>query len=219
MSIWSKLGKIALAAAPIAAAPFTGGGSLALLPTVLSAGGAVASAMSGSAAANRDAKATASLAQQKEQDQQQRDFQDQMIARETSDRAGQSDAWKKLQQASYVAGGGANQAPTMTTSGRALAPTSFSPKAAGADEVAAATALQGQTRDDLMAGRFHTNGGAPTPLTAPKPFVFDPKLLDPSIWEKLGGIAGPALGAIGGMMGQKSNPSDMSWTLPGQRLM
>src|SRR5262245_41117681 len=44
MGFWSKLGRIGMIAAPIGAAPFTGGASLAALPSVLGTAGKIAAA-------------------------------------------------------------------------------------------------------------------------------------------------------------------------------
>lgn len=57
MGFWGGLGKVLGAAGSIASIPFTGGSSLAWLPPVLGAGGAIAGGMAGGRAAGRSQEA------------------------------------------------------------------------------------------------------------------------------------------------------------------
>ena len=68
MSIWSKIAKAALAVAPLAVAPFTGGASLAALPSILKMGVAGASALAGATGQGIGAATTASGANRLDQE-------------------------------------------------------------------------------------------------------------------------------------------------------
>lgn len=180
-----------------AATAASGGGILSTLAgmaknPLFDAAGRMLQAGSQADAQNRGTKVDIGMEQEKLRQQQQRDYQSEMVARSQDDRAGQGDAWKKLQQASYVA----NWKPTGTN---------FSPYARpltppSTDVQQGATALMGQTRDDLMSGRFRTGGGAPPPLPVDpslNPFTVDPNLVNPSLWERLQGYAGAGLSLLG----------------------
>jgi hypothetical protein len=73
MSFWGGLGKVLSVAAPIAAAPFTGGGSLAMLPAILGGVGQIAAGASKGSADQRLAEQGGQLQQQALRQQQARD--------------------------------------------------------------------------------------------------------------------------------------------------
>jgi hypothetical protein len=188
MGFLGTLGKIAGIAAPLIAAPFTGGGSLAALgkfAPVLAAAGAGAGAASNAMAGNRGAQIEAQLAQEDMRLRQSRDFYDQMLAREDEGRRSGADAWKRLMQVEYMSGAKGYEPPA------GLKSFGFGPKAPTETELAGAH----QVRDEVQKRLY---GGNPVPApTKPTPFTIDPKLLKSGIWEKILGIAGPAAQALG----------------------
>src|SRR5262245_32720463 len=95
MSFLSVLKKIALPVAGVAAAPFTGGASL--IPTLIGAGGAAASAASGAMANTRGQQAGFDLAAQDA-------FERELMAREANARANRNDALRQSVFGSLLAG-------------------------------------------------------------------------------------------------------------------
>lgn len=189
----------ATAAAGAAATPSLWSKLAAKVPDFIGPAASMLTSGAQADAANRGTQIDVNLEQEKLRQQADRTFIDQMIARSAEDRAGQSDAWKKLQQSSYISGW---KQPTAK----------FSPYAAdlvapGADVVAGANALKDQTRDSLMSGRYNTLGGAPLPLpTDGSKFQIDPKLLTGSMWERLQGYAGAGLGAYDAISRRPKTP-------------
>jgi hypothetical protein len=188
MSIWSTLAKIGGAVA----APFTGGASLAL-PALFEAGGAALGGASQASASNRGAQIEAAIEQERLRQQQEKNYREALVQREQEGRASATDAFRKLQQTSYLMNR-ADYTPTSVTSqGKPLrlASFGFGPKSATESEITGADALRTEVLKRL------TQGNAIPEVQAPSPFTIDPKLLKGSIWEKLAGIAGPALSLYG----------------------
>ncbi len=196
MGFWSTLGKIGLAAAPVIAAPFTGGASLASLPGVLKAAGGVAgvvgAGLSGKAkddANNRGAKFDGQLELQRLLMEGDRDYFNQSVQREAEGRASGTDAWQKLLSAQRTLSPGAR------------------PQLAGQYSVAPrqATDMERQGADamtqEVMARLTGGNPiAAPTrrPVTADDSAVrVDPRLLDAGGLEKTAGWLAPILTALG----------------------
>lgn len=150
------------------------------------AGAAINSATQ-SAANNRGVELEANIARAQLDQQAERDTNSANMARSADDRAGQKSAWELLNHAAYVANAPANMNTTN------LSPYSKPVAGPGADERAGATALMGQTRDDLMSGRFRTNGGAPLPM--PQKVGTGLTMPEPGALEQIGNWAGPALTA------------------------
>jgi len=107
-------------------------------------------------------------------------------ARTQTNATAQEDAWKKLQQASYV-----NHFDPKTFGPNMDSNPFFSRMpAVNEDERAGAKALQDTTRDSLMNGQYTNNGGAPLPAINPNPSAPIPEaLMKPpkqGIWSKIG---------------------------------
>lgn len=180
MGFWGGLGKVLGAVAPIAAAPFTGGASLAALPGILGAAGQGLGALSQGQAQNRGAQFEGQLALEKllmERDQQ--GFSN-AIAREQEGRAGSTDAFRKLLAAQRVSNPGARPQ---------LSPYSVAPRQATGAELQGADAL---TQEVLA----RLTGGNPIPQFSAHQNVVDPKLLKAGFWEKLAGYGGAGLTAL-----------------------
>src|SRR5688572_18963852 len=135
MGLWSTLAKIG----GVAAAPFTGGASLAL-PAVLEAGGAMLSAGANASASNRGAQIEAAIEQERLRQQQEQNYRDALVQREQEGRASATDAFKKLQQATYLMNRGDYSPASVTSQGKPmqLASFGFGPKAATESEIAGA---------------------------------------------------------------------------------
>lgn len=161
-----------------------------LLSFVPGVGGLIGGALSGgsqASASNRGTAIEAGLAQEAIRQQQMRDWENAMNARSQEARANQGDAWKRLQQSSYVT----NWQPSAAR----FSPYSKPLTAPSFEARQGATSLMEQTRDDLMAGRFR----APQmgDLARPQPYTIDPKLLKPGAWEQISGYAGAGLTGLG----------------------
>src|SRR5689334_13828140 len=102
LSALKKVGKIAAVAAPVIAAPFTGGASLAALPAVLGAAGGAVSGATQAAAQNRGVRLEADIAQQQLRDKERTDYEKAIIERQQQDMASGEDAMRKLQQTEYL---------------------------------------------------------------------------------------------------------------------
>ncbi len=164
------------------------------IPALLQTGGTVLAGAGAASAANRDAKLSATMDQNAQNIQAQNAFQNQLLARSAENRAGQSDAWKKLQQSSYVK----NWKP----SGTSFSPYTRSLVAPSEDVRAGADALMGQTRDSLMSGRYN-DGGAPLAMPTNMQGTVDPSLVNPSMWEKIFNVAGPGMDVLGSLTKKK----------------
>lgn len=175
------------------AAPTAAGGSgwdrlanIARNPIVGAAGDALRSTADAQAN-NRGVQLEADIARAQLDQQAERDVNSANIARSQDDRAGQKSAWEMLNHASYV-----KNAPTNLNTTN-FSPYSRSVEGPSADARAGAEALTGQTRDDLMSGRFRTNGGAPLPM--PQRVGTGVTVQQPGALETWGGALGSGLTA------------------------
>jgi hypothetical protein len=170
-------------------------------PLVGTAVGAAGKALEGTAAGaahNRGVELDANIENAKLKQQAERDYDNANIARSADDRAGQKSAWEMLNHAAYVA----NAPKDLNTT--KLSPYSKSIAGPGDDARAGASALMGQTRDDLMSGRFRTNGGAPLPM--PQRTGADVTIPRPGAFERIGGILGPVFTGVGGVAQRTTEP-------------
>ena len=202
MSIWSRIGKGLLAAAPIVAAPFTAGTSLSALPAVLGGAGAVVGALGQGAAQNRGAQTAATLdrdviaqkaAAEYENAQQNRAKLD-LDQREEAARL-QSDAWKKALQSSLAL----NWSPATRPQG--VANISFVGKGIGEQGKTAAEALNRAVTLKLLEGEKFKDLPALerfTPSELPKA----------STWEKIANILGPSLSIAGKLVKSKQDDDE-----------
>lgn len=196
MSWLSNIGKILGGVGSVAAAPFTGGTSLAWLPAALGAGGAALGAIGQSKAQNRDAQ----LGAQSDMDRQlllraqldaqgDRDFFDQGIRREEEGRASGTDAWKKLLMAQRTLSPA--QRPNVSPySAPQRMPTDMERQ--GADAMSAEVMARLQGGNPIQ---------APTRRAPLPPSMMDPRLMQPGGMEKTLGWLAPLLGAGGQIAG------------------
>lgn len=118
-------------------------------------------------------------------------FQKNLMARAQEDRAAANNAFKRAQQAAYVASRNQQpEQPGFSPYTRKLAPVSQ-------DVIDLANSQLAQDRDSIMSGRWNTNGGAPLAMPERQTFAPDPKLLKGSMMEKLLGYGGGIAGGIG----------------------
>lgn len=191
MSFWSGLGKVLGIAAPIVAAPFTGGASLgALVPKIIGAGGVALGSLAKTQAANRGTQLGADM-----------DMDRLRLARAADDRASGTDAWKKLQQASYTQNRTPYQAPMVN--GHQLSTFGFGHGGSTPEELQGAQGMQKEVLARL------TGGSQLPPLTDTH------QAGQMSGWEKLLNILAPTM-TIAGQFGQANqrpisqNANDMS---------
>jgi hypothetical protein len=165
--------------------------------TSLNIAGTAASAYGKSAADNRGAQASIGMDTQVANNNAAAQYQDALNARATTNRASQDDAWKKLQQSSYVLNNTGSPGGQFSPYTRAIA--------APSDDVkAGAKSLQDQTRDALMSGEFNTNGGAPLPMPVDRSnFALPSNVVNPGTGEKIANVAGPALDMWAALMKKK----------------
>jgi hypothetical protein len=179
MGFWSGLGKVLGVAAPIVAAPFTGGASL--LATGLGAAGAAAGAFSQGQAQNRGAEFAGQLDLERllmERDDQ---FLDQQLAREQEGRESATDAYRKLLSAQRVL----NPGPRPSFS------TYSAPRRQATDmERQGADALS----QEVMA---RLTGGNPIAPISQRPMSVDASRLKAGGMEKALGVASPFLSFLG----------------------
>lgn len=174
MSFWSALGKIAAPIGALAAAPFTGGTSLAWLPAAIGAGGAALSSASGSMANNRGTSAELTL-------DANRQFEDELLKREMEKRANRNDALKQSVFASLLSQYhpaqrpmGISQSPFQGLGDIGGQATNFAAQDA-LTRLKAGDQLPALQRPDLS------------------------KFMNPSAWERILGIAGAGMGAYGAL--------------------
>ena len=177
MGFWGTLGKIGGMVGGIAAAPFTGGESL--IPTLIGAGGSALGAAAQGMAQNRGAESGANISREQLQQNADRMFFDQMLAREQEGRASRNDAMRGLQQSEYIA----NWKP----SAMKLSP--FTRDIAGPSDMVreGARSMQG----DLMA-RLAGNQ-----MPMPQQRQVAEMIRKPGFFEKFAGIASPAMSLYG----------------------
>lgn len=154
---------------------------------VAGAGGSALTSVSDAQANNRGVQLEADIARAQLDQQAERDTNSANISRSQDDRAGQKSAWDMLNHAAYVKDAPANLNTTnLSTYSRPIAGPS-------AEARQGATSLTEQTRDDLMSGRFRTNGGAP--LDMPQRVGTGVTVLQPGALERWGGALGTGLTA------------------------
>lgn len=180
---WAKIiGKGALAFG-------TGGASLAMPGVGLaSMVGDATSAASKSMASNRGAKTAAML-------DQDRLLEEQLLAREAEKRHAQSSAYRSAMVGSH----GVNYAPSMRPAG---VPGSYQSTATTPEGRAAAGTLYSEGMRRLLQPDLVS--GTTNPILAQDKQRLNLPL-DPSVWEKILGIAGPMLSAYGAQQNQKKN--------------
>jgi len=212
MGLGGFLKKVGLPIAAAAAAPFTGGASLSILPAILGAGGAAVGSMANAAAQNRGAAFggqldLATLLAQRDMGLQQlragadNDYTSNQIARENSGMATQNNAWANLLKAQRVLN------PVAMPN---VSPYQSAQRQATDAEKQGANALTAEVMARLQGG----NPVAAIEKRDPKfdydPMkTIDPRLLKPGTGEKIGGILAPILasiGAIGGRDDEEDTP-------------
>ncbi len=145
--------------------------------------GSALGAGSQASADNRGAQANAAIEAEQLNQQRQRSFIEQMLAREAEGRAGANDAMRNVQRTEYIQHGAKDYQPTDPR----LKTFGFGPMARTEVEKQGAADL-GATASNRLAT------GNPIPeIQNPGQFQFDPKLLKGSAWEKLMGYAGAGL--------------------------
>lgn len=196
MSFLSILGKVGAGIA----APFTGGASLAAIPAIDAIGSALG-AGSKASASNRGTALDAAMEQEKLRQQQMRDYFtasrdafDTNMSRSQEVRAGEGDAWRKLQQAAYV--GNAPGEMSLNLAG----PYSRSVAGPTSMERSAANTLSSEMANRMkMLGREYTLPNAIGAPAKPNPYTNDPSLTKPGLWETLSGYAGAGLKGYAGL--------------------
>ena len=202
MGFWSKLGKFGLAAGGAIAAPFTAGTSLAALPAVLGAAGGLIGGAGDSAASSRGTNVSIEMEQERLRQQQERDFFDQLMARERGERESGKDALRSLQHTQYIGGGGREYSAPTTQSGRKLSTYGFGPVATTEAEQTGAQALE----KELMA---RLQGGYSVPVPEERdPFSVPDKYRKPGTWEKIGNVAGPAASILSEVLRQRGTEDE-----------
>jgi hypothetical protein len=192
MSLWSTLAQIG----GIAAAPFTGGASLAI-PAALEVGSKALGAAANSSASNRSAQVQADIEQERLRQQSQRDFWQALVAREQEGRASGTDALKKLQQTSYLENRTGYRPTTLSTSvgSKTLPSFGFGPAASTEADVTGAQALRNEVMKRLQGG----NAIPEVPNPYENPFMLPER--HAGFWEKFAGIASPILGTASALYG------------------
>lgn len=190
------------------------------------AGGAAGAALSGNAnaaAANRGSMIDALLQQQQLRQEQQNGYDtavtsrantvengkqrffDEMLAREKEGRDSGNNAFKGMQQAAYVQGGGSEFHPRDGQHSLGIGP-----HAATADEMAGAGAFKAELMNRLQNGNQMMMPESPEAIAAierPADYTIDPKLLQPGGMEKYGGMVGTGLTMFDAMRrGQQPPP-------------
>lgn len=215
MSFWGKLGKILSVAAPIVAAPLTGGTSLLGLAgagagtaaaigtgigaagSLLSSAGTATGKAADSLAGNRGEAITADMQQQDRRQAQTNSYWSQManlnnqeMDRGTTNAALRGTNLKQLQQAEYLKGA---EGYTPRDGGKSYG---FGPKASTEAERQAAGALSDQLvptfGSDIVAPFERPD--MPTPYTMSAQL---PKGAGPSVWEKILNVASPVMTVAG----------------------
>lgn len=178
MSLWKTLGKIG----SFAAAPFTGGASLSAIPVIDAIGGGASSAAD-SMASNRGTQIDIEFEKLREKRQQEQDFFDAILRREQERRAAGNDAWKKLQQASYISNWAPRPGPNVSPYTK--------PLVAPANDIVAMARTPEMWAELSKRAAYQDPYGGEMPTRAPD-FTGVDKRRDPGFWEKLVGVAGAA---------------------------
>lgn len=199
MGFWSKLGKIGSIAGAGALTAFTGGAASPLLMAALGAGGAAAGAAASSMAKNRGVKQDVALQTEQQRQSGEGAYLNALLNREQEKRMQAGDAWKRLLQTDYVS----NYKPN----GLALSP--FSRPIQGPSAAMQASAADPALLSELRSRSnysFDPYGGAdPSGVRlSPDTQAQISKLGNAGIWEKILGVAGPALSAYSAYKSPKS---------------
>ena len=156
------------------------------------------------------------------------DYHNQSRLREIEGREGRGQAMKDIQVANYVGNRG-EAPPAMTTSGKQLNTMGLGPRASTEQEKAGMAAAAQEIMTRLQGGNPLDKPEMAAPVVLPgagKPrlydeqFGIDPKLTKPGLMERIGGIAGPLLGAAGSIWGKPKVPGEPGFndgTLPSRR--
>lgn len=207
MSFFGKLGKILLGGAGIAAAPFTGGASLA--GTIGSIAGAAGSALGSAAqasASSRGAGLEAELVAEQLNQQRQRDYNDAALRYDQQDRESAADAYKRERISQYLDSPQARagyKPADINIAGTKMSSFGFGPQATTQSEVDAARQYAQQNAQ----GSFGQRVARPT---TPERYEFDPNLLKPGTFEKFANIAAPIATGVGGVMGARDRLGRMT---------
>jgi hypothetical protein len=161
----------------------------------LSAAGSALGGAAEASAANRGSQLEAAALAEQLNQARQAQYVDQQLARSAEGRASGTNAWKKMQQAEYLA----NATGYMPAAGTPSY--GFGPKAATATERDAATKFSGEAMTRINAG-----DSLLPQVVNPGRFQFDPKLLKASGFEKFANIASPVLTGIGAMAATNNDP-------------
>lgn len=212
MGFWSGLGKVLGVAAPIALAPFTGGGSLAaggamaagkkMLPGVLSTVGSALSGGSKSMAADRATADNNALVADRTRQGAMSDFERALeerrrldISQRELDAKTRSDGYRQTLHSQAVQNYQPAQRPgriPMVTGSFNTIPQSSRDFAHDFEQQAMTRALQGQKFDDMPAVERFT----PTPMK------------QPSLWEKMSGALGLGLQTADGINRMIKKPGE-----------
>lgn len=160
-----------------------GGGGIdyGKLADVISGGGAALGAYGQGQATNRDARFSGQMDMEQLLMQRDRDYFNQMIAREQEGRASGTDAWRKLMAAQRTLSPGPRPQ---------LSPYSVAPRQITDAERQGADAMTAEVMARLT-------GGNQIAMPTQRPMSVDPRLLEPGKLESTAGWLSPVLGAIG----------------------
>ena len=140
---------------------------------LIGAGGSMLSGGAEQSANNRQSQLDASVFQNDINRRADDDFRNALVQREQEGRASGTDAWKKLQQTEYVAGGGREYTPGAAVGGHSYG---FGPKATIDAEKTGAGQLRGEAQTRLQ-------NGNPLPMPEKSKFMLDQNLLRPGAGE------------------------------------
>lgn len=202
MSFFGKLGKILLGGAGIAAAPFTGGASLA--GTIGGIAGAAGSALGSAAqasASNRGSQLEAEVVRESLDQARQREAFDQSMQYERESRESAADAYKRERVSQYLDSPQARagyKPADISIAGTKMSSFGFGPQATSQAEVDAARQYAQQNAQ----GSFETRVPRPTD---PGKYELDPDLLKGSTAERLSGYLGGGLSAYGDLMNHEAD--------------
>jgi hypothetical protein len=204
MSVWSTILKIA----PYAAAPFTGGASLAAVPFT-SAIGSTASGAAKGMASNRGTQIDVGLAEQKVRQDQQDAYQRAQLAKSQEDRTSLTDAMKKLAVSEYRANAQPYTPPVFHSNVAGVrdftpaTPANLGIPGPMSDFERAGPAGMQQEIMKRLAGQSTMPVMPPNPYEAGNQYTVDPKLRKGGIWEKIFNILGPAASIYGAARGSR----------------
>lgn len=164
--------------------------------------GAIGHGISGAtqaAASNRGTKISAHEMEQKLREEQNQNYQNNLINRSQDDRASSTDAMKKSQIGDYIMNQqhayvpptlSGVQTPLGLVGAKTLPNYGFGPYTPSSETTAAAGGMADTANSRLR------NGSTLPVLNAPTPYTIDPKLLKMGLMEKIGNVVGPILGGM-----------------------